>query len=551
MRNLKRGAVAYITPPFLFAALFVNNQEKRYYQDVNVIAKHPHPSPLPKGEGVSCMKQKDKLKYKDFNKTSGVRAGFLAALGMTGYIAIFFLLLVASYCLSVTKSCAQDEVSGSSAEELETDLDYYQKYLKYKKYKKRKLYRQYKEYKEKYKFENREEKLIYKDYYYKYKLYKKQPSVYSQYAQHWDYYKKYRGYKHKYKKYKKYAKYKKYNKSKYAKYKKYNKSKYKNGYDRYHAYLNNPTTDLGEATLGGGTLGPEITVGLWYYSRDDLRESPFKIKANKNYNIKNGDGAIVAAVASGTATRVTYDSGGRLKIYSSISETLSNGTVYFEAADGDNTTMIFDAYRPSSSFDQYRGKMRLRYNDDSKKIWVINTLPLEHYVWGMGEITGTGDMDYNRVMTVSFRTYGYWKIKFSTKYATDGFKVNATPGNQLYYGYDWETGHARIKNAAVDTQGKIVMSGGRVAITPYSSWTDGNTRSFEDRWGSDNYPWCQSVSDPYGKHSSMSTSELVAAGNHMVGLSAHGALDLAGDHNWNWDRILRYYYTGIDILKVY
>jgi len=509
------------------------------------------------------MKQKNKLKYKGFKKIDDIRAGFFTAFGMakifktTRYIIIAFLLLFAVHCFLFIVHCslfvvhAQDEVSGSSNEELEADLDLYQKYIKYRKYKKRKLYRQYKEYKEKYKFKNKEEKLVYKDYYYKYKLYKKRPAVYPQYAQYWDYYKKYRGYKHKYKKYKKYAKYKKYNKSKYAKYKKYNKSKYKNGYNRYRAYLNNPTTDLGEADLGGGVLGPEITIGLWYYSRDGLRESPFKIKANKNYNIKNSDGAIIAAVSAETITRVSYDGGGRLKIYGSVAETLSNETVYFEAADGDNTTMIFDVYRPSSPFDQYRGKIKLRYSDNSKKIWVINTLPLEYYVWGMGEITGTGDMDYNRVMAVSFRTYGYWKIKFSTKYASEGFKVNATPGNQLYYGYDWELGHSRIKNAAADTQGKIVMHGGRIAITPYSSWTDGRTRSFKERWGSDNYPWCQSVSDPYGKHASLSTAELVAAGNHMVGLSAHGALNLASEHDWNWDRILRYYYTGIDILKVY
>ncbi len=499
------------------------------------------------------MKQKNKLNYKDFNKAGDIRMGFkmTKTFRIVGYILIF-LLLVTSYGLPITNSYAQDEVSESSDEELEQDLDYYQKYLKYKKYKKRKLYRQYKEYKEKYKFESYEEKQIYKSYYYKYKLYKKDPDIYPYYAQYWDYYKKYRGYKHKYKKYKKYAKYRKYNKDKYKKYKKYGKQIYKDGYNRYRAYLNNPATDLGEANLGGGALGPEITVGLWYYSRDGLRESPFKIKANKSYVIKNDSGAVLAVIPADTVTRVTYDSKGHLKIYDSMAETLSDEIVYFEAADGNNDTMIFDAYRPSSSFDQYRGKIKLSYSDDSKRIWVINSLPLEHYVWGMGEITGTGDMDYNRVMTASFRTYGYWKIKFSTKYASEGFKVNATPGNQLYYGYDWETGHARIKNAAIDTQGKIVMSGGRIAITPYSSWTDGRTRSFEERWGSNNYPWCQSVSDPYGQHPSLSTDDLVSLGNHMVGLSAHGALSLAGDsYNWNWDRILEYYYSGIDILKVY
>ena len=90
-----------------------------------------------------------------------------------------------------------------------------------------------------------------------------------------------------------------------------------------------------------------------------------------------------------------------------------------------------------------------------------------------------------------------------------------------------------------------------LAITPYSSWTDGRTRSFKERWGSSNYPWCKSVSDPYGKHPTKSTSQLEAEGNHMVGLSANGALNLAGDHNWDYDRIIKYYFTDVDIRTVY
>jgi len=466
-----------------------------------------------------------------------------------------FTLFFSLFINNVSPTHADEaSYSSESDEELTQDLDYYEKYEKYLKYEKYKKYKKYKKAKDKYAFENSTERTAAKE---AYKLYKetKNPIYYESY-------KDYKNYKNKYKPLKKYAKYKKYKKYNKSKYSKYGKSKYKNGHKRYESYLKNVrgiTGDLGEANLGGGVYGPEITVGLWSYSRDDLRDSPFKIEANKDYNIVNNNGDTIATIAGGTITRVTYDSDGNLKIYGSINETLSSREVSFKAADGNNSDMIFDAYRPSSEFDKYRGEMKLKYNSDDKVIWVINTLPLEFYVWGMGEITGTGDMDYNRVMTTSFRTYGYWKLKFSTKYSKYGFKVNATPGNQLYYGYDWEEDHGRIKNAAVDTQGKIVMYNGQIAITPYSSWTDGKTRSFEERWGSDDYPWCQSEKDPYGNyngdyysHSYKSTSTLVNEGNHMVGLSAHGALILADDDfNWDWDRILKYYYDGISIKKVY
>jgi peptidoglycan hydrolase-like amidase len=90
------------------------------------------------------------------------------------------------------------------------------------------------------------------------------------------------------------------------------------------------------------------------------------------------------------------------------------------------------------------------------------------------------------------------------------------------------------------------------ALTPYSSWSDGRTRSFEERWGSKDYPWCKSVKDPYGKNSSMSTKKLEAAGNHMVGLIANGSLKLAGNsYKWDYKKIMKYYYTGIDITSKY
>ena len=157
-----------------------------------------------------------------------------------------------------------------------------------------------------------------------------------------------------------------------------------------------------------------------------------------------------------------------------------------------------------------------------------------------------------------YKTYGYWKILHSTAYATEGFKVDATPGNQIYKGYEWEEAYPRIKQGAEATQGEIIKHDGDIALTPYSSWTDGRTRSFEERWGSKLYPWCQSVSDPYGDYngdywdnSYKSTSELVSGGNHMVGISAHGALTLAYDKDWDWQRIAKYYLDDITISSEY
>lgn len=448
-----------------------------------------------------------------------------------------------------------------AAEVITEDDDYvlYINYKKYLNYQKRSNYRKYKKYK-KYAFDSAKKRLKYKDLAKKYDKYKDNPSKYPQYAKYKDEHKRYDDYEDKYVPYKKYKKYKAYDKKKYGRkvYANYGTNKHKAGYNRYVA----KTKGASDANLGGGSYGPKITIGLHEYTKTALRDDSFRIYAYSAatgkdiaYAVKDEKGNKVATINAGETCKVKYDTDKKFRLYDCLpdnGEKIVDEEINFVAASSsDENNIVFDTNLPIANYDDYRGQMKLSYYDasgsDADRIWAINTLPLEQYVWGMGEITGTGDTDYNRVMTISYRTYGYWKIKYSTKYAAQGFKVNATPGNQLYYGYNHEVNYPRIKPAAVDTRGKIVMYKDRIAITPYSSWTDGRTRSWKERWGSDNYPWCKSVKDSYGKHPSLSTSKLVAAGNHMVGLSAHGALDRAA-HGWGYEKILKYYYDGI-VLK--
>ena len=316
--------------------------------------------------------------------------------------------------------------------------------------------------------------------------------------------------------------------------------------------------DNPDATCGA-SLGPLISVGIWSAPRTEVHAEPFKIKSSSPYNIKNSAGTVVAQISANITTKIEYASDGNLNITDSSVDIpiLVGSSATFEAQNNDNISMIFSLSRSDFTSANYRGRLTIRYSTASEKVWAINTLPLEQYVWGMAEIKGTGPMEYNKVMTTSFRTYGYFWLYESTKNLPEGFIVDATPGNQLYRGYDYEEAYPRIKEAAQMTRGNILTSSqsafrDKVAITPYSSWTDGRTRSFQERWGGTSYPWCQSVADPYGKNTTLTTAQLEAAGNHMVGLSANGALKLAGtSYNWTWDKILKYYYTGVALSQIY
>jgi len=317
-------------------------------------------------------------------------------------------------------------------------------------------------------------------------------------------------------------------------------------------------------TTGGavqtGSLGPEISVGLWYNSKDDI----FKIKADKPYRIKdkNGD-VIIPEVATDSMTRVKYDGDGKLKVYSSITERLFDDNVTFDAADGDNSSIIFDVDHDVNydGYDHFRGKIEVNYydgyyngkhygdiyngrpdDDTVKQIWIINKLPLEQYVWGMGETTGTGDADHVRVMATIFRTYGDWYIENAAKYKPLGFKIRSDSGSQIYVGSDREKTYPKVREAAEETRGSIVEYKGDVALTPYCSYTDGRTRGLKG------YPYLKSVKDH--KKGTIKGLKPGENGNHMWGLSAHGALGYAEDgKSWTW--ILKHYYTKVKISSAY
>ncbi len=409
-----------------------------------------------------------------------------------------------------------------------------------------------------------------------YKKYKKKPSKYPQLAERARDYQNFDAMRAEYfslKPYAGYAHYASFNNGEYEKYKTYGTEANKAGYEEALAKsatgeFTLPALSELKATSAAAALGPEITVGIYELIPQDLKETAFRIRADKPFQILSKNNNLVAEIPADVRVKVKYLGDKEFSLErEDTGEKFENkrNEVRFVPTAEYATETIFDVNRPGSSFDKYRDGIRLRYYDspeaDGDRVWVINVLPLEHYVWGMGEITGTGPVEYNRVMTTIYRTYGKWKIQWSTKYADKGFKVDATSGSQIYYGYDWEATHNNIRAAAEVTRGRVVTYDGEVALTPYSSWTDGKTRRYEDgHWGhkcdkdssktSEVYPWLSQASDSWGKHPSMSTCDLADRGNHMVGLSANGALNQARQNTPFLD-ILKHYYRNVSVEPAY
>lgn len=455
---------------------------------------------------------------------------------------------------------------------IQEDIDMHEKYQLYLKYQKKKKYGKYKDYvevREKYGLDDAVTRQTYKDYYEKYRLYKKQPVRYAVYARYAEQYKAYKKYQE-VKDYKKYKNYKKYNNKKFDKGKKYGGSGYKAASARYVAFshdLDNVTTNL----------GPEIRVGLWSKNTTDAQNDPFKVTANKAFKVTDCASTTVGTIETTANARVTYvdNSQGTLRVYNSygLQTTDIEDKICFEAADGNNLDIIFDVNIPDNlwkkDYDHYRGKIKIQhsytpdnaelYNDTgfydadpganaARRIWVINTLPLEQYLWGYGEMQGGVD-NHSKALIVAARSYARWHREYGQRWKDfdedaeenkgEGFDLLAYPQSQIYKGYDYETKYPLVPEAAKKTNGIFMKYDNEFVLGAYSSNTDGNTRALPG------FPYLVSVPDPYGKVSNP------GPGNHMWGMSAQGSVVLARDHGWDWKRILTYYYRNVNILKEY
>lgn len=398
----------------------------------------------------------------------------------------------------------------------------YERFLKYDKYQ---LYLEYKKVKV-YQSSKKSADL--------YRLYKASPKKYAAYAKYKTEYDNYQ----KYKKKRKYAEYGKYAFFNTDTNKKYGAAKYKAAYSN----LKKAAVASEETLLVPGNFAnsPKIKVGLVSYKRSELEDKSITLKVNTASEVREVGGALLGKIPNNTEIRVFFDFSSREYRVVSVNLDKKTSKPIEVIPDGSEQGVC-----TVTDVGSYRGNVIIRFASFTKNLWVINEIPIEYYVWGMGEASNGSPMEYLKALGIAYRTYGYWKVKNGTTYDKEGFQVTDTGSSQVYGGYGRENNQPNIVSAAKATAGIIVKYGDQIAITPYCSGTDGNTRSWKDVWGSANYPWCQSVPDPLGVKSNANT----LSGNHMVGMSATGAYNYAKDQGWSYDKILSYYYRGINLVR--
>ncbi len=232
-----------------------------------------------------------------------------------------------------------------------------------------------------------------------------------------------------------------------------------------------------------------------------------------------------------------------------------------QSTDGIVTLVSYEdhpAWKPSLNYNQFHGAMEIVYSSKSNKIWAVNELDLEDYLNGIAEISSTDGVEYQKALVVAARTYAQYYIEKGGKRGTDEvYILNNTSSDQLYKGYAREILAPSIVQAVNDTRGEIITYNGNPIVSAYSSGAaelqTSGTKSACALWGS---KYCEAgfeylaggVKDPAG-----ATYDYVACGgaNHCVGLSGAGARAFAKSGTKNYQEILRYYYLGTEIKKIY
>ncbi|MFH0829527.1 MAG: SpoIID/LytB domain-containing protein [Candidatus Kerfeldbacteria bacterium] len=310
---------------------------------------------------------------------------------------------------------------------------------------------------------------------------------------------------------------------------------------------------------------PIVRVGIYAPVR------PVVVTANGPHEIRNAaTNELIVSQAAATESTTTYSATTGLYTVALQPESktvaapvrfipLSADTIMEVRSYNNKRNTTIDGIATTVNDNKFRGVIEVNYASATSKLWVINELPVEQYIKGLGETGSKSPIEFAKALITSARTYALFHTFYQAKHRAENYYINSST-DQIYRGYNYEIQTPNITQAANETRGIVITHPSMideknitgVIVAAYSSCTDGRTRSYEERWGGppDKYPYLLSVPDPNG----ICTNPVWLAGeggNHMVGMSAVGALNTIVQQGLTYDAILKYYYTGVSLIKAY
>lgn len=181
----------------------------------------------------------------------------------------------------------------------------------------------------------------------------------------------------------------------------------------------------------------------------------------------------------------------------------------------------------------YRGKLLIKNVND--KLIVINDIPIEEYIRGVvpSEMSPSWEYEALKAQAIAARSFALANLGKQAKY---GYDLKDNTEDQAYGGASCETD--RTNRAVNETEGLVLTYDMKIISAYYSASAGGYTNT--NAWGINNLPYLHSV---------FSFDDNVAKNGHGVGMSQHGANNLA-KQGYNAYQILQYFYQNVKFAKL-
>ncbi|MBU4370141.1 SpoIID/LytB domain-containing protein [Patescibacteria group bacterium] len=303
--------------------------------------------------------------------------------------------------------------------------------------------------------------------------------------------------------------------------------------------------------------GPEIEVGLLYIEESEkLDYLPFQISTldNKLYNIYDQNDKLLVRNTAGEIIEVDYDYElNRYFINDSQGTRILMSDSYFKLQGNNSTIFKIHSWKNGPFWGQnvndneFRDTLKIHYNPNTKRLWLINQLQMEEYLKGVAEVGDTSHIEFLKAQTIAARTYALFRY-FTHKYTNTPdnqpfFTVMSTQADQVYRGYQKELRGPNALLATEQTKGIVATYQNNPILAYYFAQSDGYTRSsYETNMTKAPVDYLQPKKDPQGEGKTLN--------GHGVGLPQMGGIT-AANQGANYSQILKYYYTGIDLTKMY
>ena len=131
----------------------------------------------------------------------------------------------------------------------------------------------------------------------------------------------------------------------------------------------------------------------------------------------------------------------------------------------------------------------------TSNVFIINELPIQLYLYGLGEVPSSWHMEVLKAQAIAGRTYA---IKNWNKRTYYGYNLRDDTYDQNYVGAQkvFASYGDRWKQAVDATNNKVIMSGGKLINAYYHSTDGGHTLASEEVWSSA-LPYTRAESDWY------------------------------------------------------